>query len=264
MTERLTTLTQVKDYLEIQTDESDSFLTRLIVSASQFVLTWIGRDTFGLRSYTQNFRGTGRPSVMLFNWPVQSVTSVGIAGSEVAASPIGNLGNPSSGYVVSDVRFGQQQVNLYGYNFWSGAPSQVIYSAGFQTSQTIAIPGTPFQVTTSDAGQWIADIGVTIAGAAAVKVASGPTVGQYSVDEWGTYLFAGADTGKVAVITYDYVPFDVSFAVTELIGEWYKRKDRIGVLSKTLGGQETVTFSQKDMGESIRSTLQPYTNVVPM
>jgi hypothetical protein len=30
MTERLTTLTQVKDYLEIQTDESDSFLTRLI------------------------------------------------------------------------------------------------------------------------------------------------------------------------------------------------------------------------------------------
>jgi hypothetical protein len=59
--------------------------------------------------------------------------------------------------------------------------------------------------------------------------------------------------GKVAVITYDYVPFDVSFAVTELIGEWYKRKDRIGILSKTLGGQETVTFSQKDMGESIRS-----------
>jgi hypothetical protein len=136
MTERLTTLAQVKDYLEIQTDESDSFLTRLIDSASQFVLTWIGRDTFGLRSYTQNFRGTGRPSVMLFNWPVQSVTSVGIAGSAVAASPIGNLGNPSSGYVVSDVRFGQQQVNLYGYNFWSGAPSQVIYSAGFQTSQT--------------------------------------------------------------------------------------------------------------------------------
>jgi hypothetical protein len=88
--------------------------------------------------------------------------------------------------------------------------------------------------------------------------------GQYSVDEWGTYLFAGADTGKAAVITYDYVPFDVSFAVTELIGEWYKRKDRIGVLSKTLGGQETVTFSQKDMGESIRSVLQPYTNVVPM
>jgi hypothetical protein len=136
MTERLTTLSQVKDYLEIQTDESDSFLTRLIDSASQFVLTWIGRDTFGLRSYTQNFRGTGRPSVMLFNWPVKSVTSVGIAGSAVAASPIGNLGNPSSGYVVSDVRFGQQQINLYGYNFWSGAPSQVIYSAGFQTSQT--------------------------------------------------------------------------------------------------------------------------------
>src|SRR5438309_1849426 len=181
MTERLTTLSQVKDYLDIQTDDSDSFLTRLIDSASQFVLTWISRDSFGLRTYTQNFRGTGKPSVMLFNWPVKSVTSVGIAGSSIVPSPIGNLGNPSSGYVVSDVRFGQQQVNLYGYNFWQGAPSQVVYSAGFQTSQTIAIPGTPFQVTTSDAGQWIADITVTIAGVAAVKVASAPATGQYSV-----------------------------------------------------------------------------------
>jgi hypothetical protein len=264
MTERLTTLAQVKDYLGIETDESDTFLGRLIDSASQFVLTWIGRDSFGLRTYTQNFRGTGKPSVMLFNWPVQSITSVGIAGSAIVPSPIGNLGNPSSGYVLSDVRFGQQQVNLYGYNFWQGAPSQVVYAAGYQTSITVDIPGTPFQVTPTDAGQWIADIKVTIGGVAATLVASGPTTGQYSVDDGGTYLFAAADTGKVAVITYDYVPFDVSFAVTELIGEWYKRKDRIGVLSKTLGGQETVTFSQKDMGESIRCTLQPYANVVPM
>ena len=264
MTERLTTLQQVKDYLDITDGNSDSFLNRLINSASQFVITWIGRDSFGVREYTQNFRGNGKSSVMLFNWPVKSVSSVGIAGSAVAASVLGNYGNPGSGFVVSDVRFGQQTVELYGYSFWQGAPSQVIYTAGFQTTQTQNIPATPFQITPTNDGQWIADIGVTIAGVAAIKVTENPAAGEYTVDQDGLYTFAAADENKEAVITYDYVPFDVSFAVTELIGEWYKRKDRIGILSKTLGGQETVTFSQKDMSDSIKCVLQPYANVVPM
>lgn len=264
MTERLTTLSQVKDYLEISTDESDSSLIRLIDAASQFVLTWIDRDSFGVRTYTQNFRGNGKSSALLRSWPALSVTSVGVGGSFVPASTIGNAGLPGSGYALSDVRFGPQSLDLYGYSFWGGAPSQVVYTAGFRTSQSSVIPATPFQVTPTEDGQWIADFAVTIDSVSAVKVAATPAVGEYSVDEWGTYTFNTADSGKTAVITYDYVPYDVSFAVTELIGEWYKRKDRIGLLSKTLGGQETVTFSQKDMGESIRNTLQPYANVVPM
>jgi hypothetical protein len=263
MTERLTTLAAVKDYLGITDDDSNSFLDRLILSASQFVLTWIGRDTFGVTDYTMNFRGNGKSSVLLPFWPVTAVTSVGVAGSAIGASTLGNYGNPNSGYVLADPRFGPQSLDLYGYSFWHGAPSQVIYTAGFRTSQTFTIPATPFQVTPTEGGQWIGDIGVTIDGTAATKVDSGPATGEYSVDVSGLYTFAAADTGKEAVISYDLVPFDVSFAVTELIGEWYKRKDRIGILSKTLGGQETVTFSQKDMGDSIRSTLQPYMNVVP-
>jgi len=139
----------------------------------------------------------------------------------------------------------------------------VIYTAGFRTSQTSKIPATPFQIAPTEGGQWIGDIGVTIDGVAATKVDTGPSTGEYSVDVSGIYTFAAADTGKEAVISYDFAPFDVSFAATELIGEWYKRKDRIGVLSKTLGGQETITFSQKDMGDSIRTSLQPYMNVVP-
>lgn len=263
MNERLTTLAAVKDYLGITDGNSDSFLDRLILSASQFVLTWIGRDSFGVVQYTQNFRGNGKSSVLLPFWPVVSVTSVGVAGSAVPASTLGNYGLPNSGFVVSDPRFGNQSLDLYGYNFWQGAPSQVIYTAGFRTSQTSDIPATPFQITPTDGGQWIADIKVTIAGVDAVKVAENPATGEYTVDVSGLYTFAAADEGKETVITYDYVPFDVSFAVCELIGEWYKRKDRIGIISKTLGGQETVTFSQKDMGDSIKSTLQPYMNVVP-
>jgi hypothetical protein len=265
MTERLTTLAQVKDYLGIAADstESDSFLTRLIDAASQFALTWISRDSFGVRTYTQNFRGNGKSNILLPSWPAVSITSVGIGGSFVPASAIGSAGLPGSGYVLADIRFGPQSLDLYGYSFWGGAPSQVIYEAGFRTSQTSVIPATPFQITPTTDGQWIADFKVTIDGTDAVKVAATPGAGEYSVDEWGTYTFNDTDATKTAVITYDYAPFDVSFAVTELIGEWYKRKDRIGLLSKTLGGQETVTFSQKDMGESIRCTLQPYANVVP-
>jgi hypothetical protein len=263
MNERLTTLAAVKDYLGITDGNSDSFLDRLILSASQFVLNWIGRDSFRPIQYTMNFRGNGKSSILLPFWPVVSITSVGVAGSAIGASTLGSYGLPNSGYVLGDPRFGNQSLDLYGYNFWQGAPSQVIYTAGFRTSQTGNIPGTPFQIAPTEGGQWIADEDVTIDGVDAVKVDSGPTTGQYSVDISGLYTFADADTGKEAVITYDYVPFDVSFSVCELIGEWYKRKDRIGIISKTLGGQETVTFSQKDMGDSIKSTLQPYMNVVP-
>lgn len=266
MSERLTTLSAVKDYLGIPEDntDSDKFLTRLIDAASQFVLNWISRDSFGVRSYTQNFRGTGRGQVLLNVWPVFAVTSVGSGGSSIPASVIGNVGMPSSGYYVSDRRFGPQTLDLQGYGFVNGAPSQVVYLAGFRNSQTSIIPATPFQVEITEQGRWIANIGVTIDGAAAVQVASAPAAGQYSIDDWGVYTFAAADEGKSAVITYDYAPFDVSFAVDELIGEWYKRKDRIGVTSRTLGGQETITFSQKEMSDAIKAVLQPYANVVPM
>lgn len=264
MNERLTTLAAVKDWLDITNTDSDPALIRLIDAASQFILNWIGWPSFGVREYTMNFRGNGRPYSILNQWPVQSVTSVGIGGSFVQASTFGQAGLPSNGYYLSDRRFGPQQLILQGYGFWNGAPSQVIYHAGFRASQSTVIPATPFQITPNTDGQWIADISVEIDGTEAVKVDSGPTAGQYSVDEWGTYTFAAADATKTAVMTYDYAPWDVSFAVQELIGEWYKRKDRIGLISKTLGGQETVTFSQKDMGDSIRATLQPYVNVVPM
>lgn len=266
MTERLTSLAAVKDWLNISNSDSDTALIRLIDAASQFTLNWLNRDSFQVRTYTYNFRGNGRSSAILSNWPIQAgwVDSVGIGGSFVPVGTVGNAGLITNGYGISDVRFGAQSVELYGYSFWNGAPSQVIYRAGFRTTAEEVIPATPFEVTPTTGGQWTIDVSVEIDGTEATKVTSAPAAGQYMVDEWGKYTFAAADEGKTASITYDYAPWDVAFAVQEMIGEWYKRKDRIGVISKTLGGQETITFSQKDMGDSIRSTLQPYMNVVPL
>lgn len=59
-------------------------------------------------------------------------------------------------------------------------------------------------------------------------------------------------------------PADIEEAVCELVGERYNYKNRIGTVSKSLGGQETVSFSQKDMPDFLRSVLNPYKNVIPV
>lgn len=268
MTERLTTLAAVKDWLDIPHDDSDTALVRLIDSASQFVLNQLNRESFWVRPYTQNFRGNGKTYTLLANWPVVSITSVGIGGLSVPVSVEGNAGLPGAGFRLSDDRRTYQSVELYGgYGFTMGAPSQIIYTSGFSTTDTPTLPapvdGKLLYTPTKD-GQWSHDRGVSHNGVKLLLVKEDPAVTEYSVDEWGTYTFNIALEGEEVEISYDFTPFDVSFAVTELIGEWYRRKDRIGQLSKTLGGQETVTFSQKDMSDSIKTALQTYKNVVPI
>lgn len=272
MTERLTTLAAVKAWLEITTDGGDTQLIRLIDAASQFALNYMNRDGFAAQEYTENFKGNGKHYQMLRNWPVLSISSVGVNGKVIEPSTIGTAGKPGNGYVLSDRRLAPQSVELVGWDFWFRSPCQVIYRAGFETSQEmtiptpeVTVPPTPVVYLTPTAGgQWIGDLGVAIDDIIALKVEGDPASGQYAVDEWGTYAFSADDAGKIADISYSYVPMDVAQGVTELIGEWYKRKDRIGLLSKTLGGQETVTFMASDMNDSIRGMLQPYRNVVPI
>jgi hypothetical protein len=267
MTERLTTLAAVKEYLGITTDESDAGLTRLINAASQFILNYLSRDSFQRRSYTENFYGNGKTTTLLRNWPILSVSSVGIGGRLVLPSVLGVAGLPGTGYTISDPRPAPQSINLYGYGFVYRAPSQIIYEAGFETTDTSVLvaadpPADPVTYAPQSGGVWSSDLGVTLDGVVAVLVTGAPSAGEYAVDEWGTYSFSADVVGKVAVISYSYTPWDVSFAAVEMIAEWYRRADRIGMLSKTLGGQETIAFSQKDFNDTIRRNLQNYVNVV--
>jgi len=62
---------------------------------------------------------------------------------------------------------------------------------------------------------------------------------------------------------YATTPPDVAQAVVELVGEAFRRRDRIGVSSKTLGGQETVAFSLKDMNDTASALLSPYQVLAP-
>ncbi|HEY3771330.1 MAG TPA: hypothetical protein VGN44_21835 [Candidatus Angelobacter sp.] len=73
-----------------------------------------------------------------------------------------------------------------------------------------AVPTTPFQVTITppNSGTFVQDWGVRYAstGLPFTRVASGPTLGQYSVSNAGVYTFSAADqtAGAVALISYTY------------------------------------------------------------
>jgi len=64
-------------------------------------------------------------------------------------------------------------------------------------------PG-PYTVTVTNSAQWTTDLGVTKTdGTVFVRVASGPTAGQYSVAA-GVYTFAAADQATPILISYLY------------------------------------------------------------
>ena len=62
---------------------------------------------------------------------------------------------------------------------------------------------------------------------------------------------------------YATTPPDVGQAAVELVGEAFRRRDRIGLASKSLGGQEVVAFSLKDMNDTVRALLAPYQVLAP-
>ncbi len=70
-------------------------------------------------------------------------------------------------------------------------------------NETGTVPASPYAVTVTHSATWLADEGVQYAstGIALTKVASGPTVGQYSVSA-GVYTFAAADTTLGMLISY--------------------------------------------------------------
>jgi len=60
---------------------------------------------------------------------------------------------------------------------------------------------------------------------------------------------------------YAAIPAEVEQACIELVALRYRERERIGHVSKSLAG-ETVSFSQKDMSDDIKTTLLPYKSVV--
>lgn len=80
------------------------------------------------------------------------------------------------------------------------------------------------------------------------------------------YVFTRRLQNVVVTYTAGYAeaPPDIAQACVELVCQRYRERTRIGEVSKTLGGGETVAFSQKDMSDDVKTVLSQYRAVAPV
>lgn len=267
----LTTLANAKQWLNIATTTDDALLTRMVSAASGFVQAWLNRN-IASQAYTEKRdgygMGAGRRFMVLANRPVISVQSLTIDTIAIPAST--DNGQLQPGYGFDDTSIWLSDQSGYSNSFWPsgyyftrGRRNVVIaYTAGYQKVEARSIPaGSPYTITPFS--PWNGDIGAAFTGGAALVLVSGvPATGQYAVSN-GVYTFAAADASRAVTITYSYTPFEIEQAVIELIGLRYREKERIGQVSKSIGG-EVVVFSQKDFSDDIRTLLQNYKKVVQL
>ena len=98
-------------------------------------------------------------------------------------------------------------------------------------------------------------------GAPLTAVSASPGAGQYVVSA-GTYGFSATDAGQSVSISYGYVPQDIAQAALELAAERFRAAERIGLKSKSIGGQETIAYDTSAMSAPIQAMLQPYKRVI--
>jgi hypothetical protein len=270
----LTTVAAVKAWLGDSSVTTNDQMQRTVTAVSRFILNYLSRSILPA-THVERYDGLGGPSnrQMLKQWPVISIIQASIGNTLITAAPIPGPGSSyGSGYLLSpgdDDPGIQQFLDFPGWCLPRGSQNiGITYRAGYATSESVAIPGAPYQIG-ADAlaqlfGVWATDEGVKINGVTAVRVTAAPTTGQYMLTVTAgvpTYTFAAADTGKTAIISYGYIPQDLAQAALEMIAYRYKSRDFIGYVSKSLGSQETVTFSQKDMSDAVATMLQNYRRV---
>jgi len=96
---------------------------------------------------------------------------------------------------------------LSGYA-WNSCFFGLTFATGgwkWNPSEAQTVPGTPYQVTVTNAGTFESDLGVVYSASnlPLLRVASSPATGQYSVNvATGVYTFAAADTTVPMLISY--------------------------------------------------------------
>jgi len=113
---------------------------------------------------------------------------------------------PANLKVSGKAKFARIQANtmndlLFGQTLTTGTGTTMAIA------EAISVPATPYTVTVAQAATFSEDLGVfyALTGVQLKRVATGPTVGQYSVVETtGVYTFAAADTLVALNVYYTY------------------------------------------------------------
>lgn len=248
----LTTSSAVKRWLGLSGGTDDDVIGSLVTAVSRAIAADLGRSALVPTLCTEELDGDGSSELSLTNWPVTQVISCVIRGQLVPTS---------SGATDTGVRIdpgtpsppGAPQRLIYHDGVFPHGRCNVVvlYRAGYQINdETAQVPlVAPFSVPAlAPNGAWAND--VDVAGAQ----------GPYDVRD-GLYTFTAADAGASIRLSYGYVPADLEQAAIEWVADRYMARARVGQASKTLGGQETVSFIVKAMPDVVSRLLQPYRRV---
>lgn len=276
----LTTVADVQAYWGLTNAPASSVLKGLITRVSRMLLTNLNRSILVPHTFAEQFNGTGTESLVLPNWPLLSLTSLGISGVAVTIAPQTDSPTPPN--------------NPYGWRFqpWDGVPpgdpavvelvggawyiyggQNVVatYRAGYQVSDEV--PDTTPYLPLTPYGIWATDEGVVYAstGAALTPVARGPTppVGSYVPPEpdadtpFLNYIFNGTDVISGLQLSYGFVPADLEQAAIEMVMLRGSYRSRVGYKSQSLASQETITYDLSGIPDAISSMISPYRSVLP-
>lgn len=267
----LTDLADLKAWLDVQSADDDALLGTLVTQISRMILSHCDRGSFLPMLHTETRDGGDEDAIVLRQWPVSAIQSLTINGTMIApASPLVPGGARTPGYVLESPGRAppgrMQKLSLRGLRFLPGVQNVTItYQAGYQISQEAALVplAAPFTaIAQAPYGAWASDCGVTYAdGTALTPVTANPSAGQYAVAA-GIYQFSAGDADRAMTLSYGYVPADLAFCALDWAAELYAYRDRIGLRSKGLGGQETVSFIVKDVPDFVASALQSYRRIV--
>jgi hypothetical protein len=238
----------------------------LITSCSRQILSEIQRPAILPQTYSRSFDArVGMRQLVIPEWPLISISSLTIDGSAIPSAG----GSPiASGYVIEsqpDAPPGRSSsIALRNYWWSSGVANiQATYSAGYQTSETQTVVGGALTAL-QPYGAWTTDQGVTYAASGLALTNSGstaPNQGQYQVSATGAYTFNSADNAAAVVLNYGFIPFDLASACAQWVAELLNYQTRIGVKSKILGGQETVSFMTDPVPTMVLRRINPYRRV---
>lgn len=78
-TRDLCTLSDVKEWLGLKTQDADPVLSRLITAVSAYIESWLSRPIATLTT-TETYNGNGGTAMQLRGYPIQSVTSITVDG----------------------------------------------------------------------------------------------------------------------------------------------------------------------------------------
>lgn len=272
----LATLADVKTWLSgssgIGTSD-DALLARLITDISGAIAAHLGRASLTPHAFTDRLDGNGKTRLFLRRYPVLAVSSLVIGHHSIPAAPAPGADEPpcQNGYLLEPwdgLPPGRlQALDVFGTRFHQGRQNVVVaYSAGYAvTGEAATVPAAPGPyavVPAAPFGPWASDLGVTCAnGTASIPVTGSPGAGQYNVTN-GVYTFAAADAGSTLLLSYGFIPGAINNSCVEWVAERYRYRTRIGQNAQTIQGQQTASYSLKDMPDFVRASLDPFRSVI--